>query len=153
MHFVMFTPHFLQVPMSIKNAETLRLVHTRARSTLIGIFLKMHLFLSVFGSRQHGDGVIIGHRKRSFSKTLSTVDHFENTVFLLSCGRVKTDLLYIRACSRFFGDHTRAICLFVLSYRSSNVEYHDQYRISLLNIMIEYQISNVTAFSCGRRYL
>ena len=30
--------------------------------------------------------------KRIFSKTLSRVDLFENTVFLLSCGRVKTKL-------------------------------------------------------------
>ena len=33
-----------------------------------------------------------GHRKRSFSKTLSRVDLFENAVFMLSCGRVKTEL-------------------------------------------------------------
>ena len=45
----------------------------------------------VLGSRPHGDGVF-GHRKRSFSKALSRVDLFENAVFLLSCGRVKTEL-------------------------------------------------------------
>ena len=48
-------------------------------------------FLSVLGSRPHGDGVF-GHRKRIFSKTLSRVDLFEKAVFLLSCGRVKTEL-------------------------------------------------------------
>ena len=32
------------------------------------------------------------HQKRSFSKTLSRVDLFENAVFTLSCGRVKTEL-------------------------------------------------------------
>ena len=32
------------------------------------------------------------HQKRSFSKTLSRVDLFENAVFMLSCGRVKTEL-------------------------------------------------------------
>ena len=48
-------------------------------------------FLSVLGWRPHGDGVF-AHRKRSFSKTLSRVDIFEKTVFLLSCGRVKTEL-------------------------------------------------------------
>ena len=31
-------------------------------------------------------------QKRSFSKTLSRVDLFENAVFMLSCGRVKTEL-------------------------------------------------------------
>ena len=51
----------------------------------------MHLFLSVLGLRPHGDG-ILGHQKRSFSKTLSRVDLFENVVFMLSCGRVKTEL-------------------------------------------------------------
>ena len=53
--------------------------------------MKTHLFLSVLGSRPHGDGVF-SHRKRSFSKTLSRVDLFENAVFMLSCGRVKTEL-------------------------------------------------------------
>ena len=48
-------------------------------------------FLSILGSRPHGDGVF-SHRKRSFSKTLSRVDLFENAVFLFSCGRVKTEL-------------------------------------------------------------
>ena len=47
--------------------------------------------LLVLGSRPHGDGVFC-HRKRSFSKTLSRVDIFEKAVFLLSCGRVKTEL-------------------------------------------------------------
>ena len=37
------------------------------------------------------DGVL-GHRKRSFSKMLSRVYHFENDVFMLACGRVKTEL-------------------------------------------------------------
>ena len=41
--------------------------------------------------RPHRDGVF-GLRKRSFSKALSTVDLFENAVFMLSCGRVKTEL-------------------------------------------------------------
>ena len=63
----------------------------KAPSTRIQIFLKTHLFLSVLGSRPHGDGVF-SHRKRSFSKTLSRVDLFENAVFMLSCGRVKTEL-------------------------------------------------------------
>ena len=62
-----------------------------APSTRVRIFWKTHLFLSVLGSHPHGDG-IFGHRKRSFSKTLSRVDLFENAVFLLSCGRVKTEL-------------------------------------------------------------
>ena len=53
--------------------------------------MKTHLFLSVLGLRPHGDGVF-GHQKRSFSKTLSRVDLFENAVFMLSCGRVKTEL-------------------------------------------------------------
>ena len=51
----------------------------------------MHLFLSVLGLRPHGDGVF-GHQKRSFSKTLSRVDNFENAAFMLSCGQVKTEL-------------------------------------------------------------
>ena len=53
--------------------------------------MKSHLFLSVLGQRPHGDGVF-GHQKRSFSKTLSRADIFENAVFMLSCGRVKTEL-------------------------------------------------------------
>ena len=53
--------------------------------------MKTHLFLSVLGYRPHGDGVF-GHQKRIFSKTLSRVDLFENAVFMLSCGRVKTEL-------------------------------------------------------------
>ena len=60
-----------------------------APSTRIRIFLKTHLFYPC--SRQHGDGVF-SHRKRSFSNTLSRVDLFENAVFILSCGRVKTEL-------------------------------------------------------------
>ena len=48
-------------------------------------------FLSVLGSRPNGDG-LFSHRKRSFSKTLSNVDLFENAVFMLSCVRVKTEL-------------------------------------------------------------
>ena len=47
--------------------------------------------LSVLGSCPHGDGVF-SYRKRSFSKTLSRVDLFENTVFMLSHGRVKTEV-------------------------------------------------------------
>ena len=62
-----------------------------APSTRTRIFLKTHLFLSVLGLHPHGDGVF-GHRKRSFSKTLSRVDLFENAIFQLSCGRVKTEL-------------------------------------------------------------
>ena len=64
---------------------------TWAPSTRIRIFLKTHLFLSVLGLRPHGDGVF-GHQKRSFSNTLSRVDLFENAVFILSCGQVKTEL-------------------------------------------------------------
>ena len=45
-------------------------------------------FLSALGYRPHGDG-IFGQRKRNFSKSLSRVDLFENTVFLFSCGRIK----------------------------------------------------------------
>ena len=63
----------------------------QAPSTRIRIFLKTHLFLSVLGSRPHGDGVFI-HRKRSFSKTLSRVDLFENAFFMFLYGRVKTEL-------------------------------------------------------------
>ena len=51
-------------------------------------------FLSVLGLRPHGDGVF-GRQKRSFSKTLSRVDLFENAVFMLSCGRVKAELFFI----------------------------------------------------------
>ena len=55
--------------------------------------LKTHLFLSVLGSRLHVNGVFV-QRKRSFSKTLSQirVNLFENAVFMLSWGRVKTEL-------------------------------------------------------------
>ena len=67
------------------------ILQTKAPSTRIRIFLKTHLFLSGLGLRPHGDGVF-GHQKRSFSKTLSRVDLFENAVFTLSCGRVKTEL-------------------------------------------------------------
>ena len=48
-------------------------------------------FLSVLGYRPHGDGVF-SRQKRSFSKTLSRVDLFENAVLMLSCGRVKMEL-------------------------------------------------------------
>ena len=48
-------------------------------------------FLSVLSSRPHED-CVFSHRKRSFSKTLSRLDLFENAVFMLSCGRVKTEL-------------------------------------------------------------
>ena len=61
------------------------------RGLSIRIFLKTHLFLSVLSLRPHVDGVF-GHQKRSFSKTLSRVDLFENAVFMLSFGRVKTEL-------------------------------------------------------------
>ena len=56
-------------------------------------FLEMHLFyqFSVSIHRPHGDGVL-GHGKRSFSKTLTRVDLFKNAVFLFSCGRVKMEL-------------------------------------------------------------
>ena len=47
--------------------------------------------LSVLGQRPHVDGVF-GLQKRSFSKTLSSADLFENAVFMLSCGRVKMEL-------------------------------------------------------------
>ena len=60
-------------------------------SARIRIFFENDSFLSVLGRRPHGDGVF-GHRKRSFSKTLSRVDLFENAVFMLSYGRVKTEL-------------------------------------------------------------
>ena len=73
------------------NVKTLERLQNQAPSTSIRIFLKTHLFLSVLGSRPHGDGVF-SHRKRSFSKTLSRVDLFENAVFMLSYGRVKTEL-------------------------------------------------------------
>ena len=69
-------------------------------------------FLSVLGYRPHGEGVF-GHRNRNLSKTLSKVDLFENAVFPLSCGRMKTELFenasvkasiynIIRACVRIF---------------------------------------------------
>ena len=40
---------------------------TKALSTLIRIFLKTHLSLSVFGSHAHEDGVF-GHQNKSFRK-------------------------------------------------------------------------------------
>ena len=51
----------------------------------------MHFSLSALGLRLHLDGVF-GHQRRRFSKTLSRVDLFEYVVFLLSCGRMKTEL-------------------------------------------------------------
>ena len=41
----------------------------------------------------------------------------------------------------FFGDHARTF-----AYLFSLIE------VRMLNIVIEYRISNVTAFSCGRGY-
>ena len=43
-------------------------------------------------SRPHVSGEF-GHQKRYFSKTLPRVESFENTIYLCSCGRVKTELL------------------------------------------------------------
>ena len=45
-------------------------------STRIRIFFENASFLSVLDSRPHGDS-ICGHRKRSFSKTLSRVEGFK----------------------------------------------------------------------------
>ena len=47
-----------------------------------------------------------------------------------------------------FGDHARAFCLSVFFYRRLCVEY--RYQIS--NFIIDFKISNITAFSCGRGY-
>ena len=104
-----------------------------APSTRIRIFLKTHLFLSVLGSRLHGEGVF-SHQKRSCSKTLSSSPE-------------RIDSRRIRACAPFFGDHARAFCLSVFFHRSLNAEY----RYRLWNFVIEYRIVSVTAFSCGRR--
>ena len=64
-------------------------------------------FLSVLGSRPHGDGVFC-NLKRSFSKTLSRMDLFENAFFLFSCGRVKTELFEnvdVTASICYISDH------------------------------------------------
>ena len=130
-------------------STTTRAWKIKAPSTGICICLKTHLFLSVLGSRPHGDGVF-GHRKRSFSKALSRVDLFENTVFTLSRGCVKTELFENAGVTASIYNpsehHARAFCLSVFFHRSSNAEYH--YR--LWNFVIKYRIVNVTAFSCGR---
>ena len=54
-------------------------------------------FLSVLSSRPHGNGVF-GHRKRSFSKTLSRVDPFENAVFLVTAVKAQLLLLLLLFC-------------------------------------------------------
>ena len=105
--------------------------------------MKTHLFLSVLGLRPHGDGVF-GHRKRSFSKTLSRVDLFENTVFQLSCGRMKTEPFEnadVTASIYHPSEHAigslgitrgHVACLFsFIEVRVSNIVI--EYRILLLN--------------------
>ena len=52
-------------------------------------------------------------RKRSFSKTLSRVDLSENTVFLSSCGRAKTELFGnadVTASTRHFIQYGGRLC-------------------------------------------
>ena len=84
---------------------------------------------------------------------LSRVDLFENAIFMLSCGRVKTELfenadvtVSIYCISEHalgsLGDHARAFCLSVSFHRSLNAEH----RYRLWNFVIEYRIVNVTAF-------
>ena len=51
--------------------------------TLTGLFEAPYLFLSVLGSRPHGN-VFFGHRNQSFSKTLRSSNLFENSVFQFS---------------------------------------------------------------------
>ena len=77
---------YLRVCLISTNSKRFSPIHTYP-----GIFENAS-FLSVLGKRPHGDGVF-GHQKRSFSKTLSRVDLIENAIFMLSCGRVKTELL------------------------------------------------------------
>ena len=55
------------------------------------IFLKKEGFFSVLALRPHVNGVF-GMRKRRFLKTLSRVEVFENAVFVLTCGQVKTEV-------------------------------------------------------------
>ena len=81
--------------------------------------------VSVLGPRPNVHSVF-GHRKAFFENALQ-MDLFENAVFLLSCGRVKTelskkltsqrfDLPPIRACARIFGGHARVFCLSVFEF-------------------------------------
>ena len=116
--------------------------------------MKTHLILSVLGSRPHGDGVfsqVFSHRKRSFSKTLSRVDLFENSVFLFSCGRVKTELFetltsrhrfttYQSMCSVLWGSREG---IFLVCFLSSKFDC----RISLSIMEFRYRISNCECHS------
>ena len=121
-------------------------MHNRpeAPSTRIRIFLKTHLFLSVLGSRPHGDGVF-SHRKRSFSKTLSREDLFENAVFMLSCGRVKTELSKTLTSRHRF-----------TTYQSMRTDLWGQQKgiliVCFLLSKFEQRSLNVAASSCGRGY-
>ena len=67
-----------------------RLTSSRSRrfcSPKTDLFENAH-FLSLLGSRPHVAGVF-AHQKRIVLKTLSKVGFFKNSIFLLSCGRVK----------------------------------------------------------------
>ena len=46
---------------------------------------------SVLLLRPHVNG-FFGNRRRRFSKTLPTVEVFENAVFVFTCGRAKTEV-------------------------------------------------------------
>ena len=56
------------------------------------------------------------------------MDLFDNAVFMFPCGRMKTELSKTLTSQHLFttyGDHSRAFCLFVFFYRSSNFEFVD----------------------------
>ena len=70
----------------INNPSTVPSIPSKAPSTCIRIFLKTHLFLSVFGFPSTRRRRFQSPKTKLF-ETLSRVDLFENAVFLFSCGR------------------------------------------------------------------
>ena len=101
-------------------------------------------FLFVLGELPRVDGVF-GQQKRSITKPLSRVDLFENADFMLSCGRVKTELFEnadLPASIYDVSEHARG---------SSGITQGHSDCLSFLS-KFEQRSLNAAAFSCGRGY-
>ena len=115
----------------------------QAPSTRIRIFLKTHFFIrfGLASTRRRR----FGHQKRSFSKTLSRVDLFENAVFVLSCGRVKTELFENADVTASIYDVPEH------SHRSLGIT-HGHFDCLFSFVKFEQRSLKAAVSSCGRGY-
>ena len=97
-------------------------------------------FLSGLDSSPHED-CVFSNRKRSFSKTFSRADLFENADFLFPRGRVKTELFEnADVTASIYHPSEHALCSLGIT-RGHFVCLFSFIEVRMSNIVIEYRIS------------